>query len=258
MQSFLTADNLQDSPGIRHGFFTRAGGTSTGIYKGLNCGLGSNDRRDFVLENRRRALEFLSCDLQNLSGLYQIHSNQVIELKQPWGFDDQPQADALVTTTPGVALAILTADCGPILFADSKNKVIGAAHAGWKGASNSILENTITTMLDLGAERQHIKAAIGPTIAQKSYEVGPELFANLADSDSSNKDFFIPSTNKNHHMFDLPGYIHRQLKESNIADVFDTAQDTYTQSDLFYSYRRTTHHKEADYGRQISMIGLIP
>ena len=249
----VTAPALAGS-NIRHGFFTREGGVSEGIYRGLNTGIGSRDERDRVLENRRRVAAHLEVAPQNLVTLYQIHSSSVLEIDRAPS-DERPKSDALVTATPGIAIAILTADCGPVLFADAENGIVGAAHAGWKGATGGILENTVVAMEALGANRRNIRAVLGPTISQASYEVGPEFVERLVALDPANDRWLAPSERADHAMFDLPGYIVDRLRKSGIAAEW-TGQCTYGDEDRFFSYRRTTHRNEPDYGRQISAICL--
>ena len=239
---------------IRHGFFTREGGVSEGIYRGLNTGIGSSDEREKVLENRSLVASRLQVPAQNLATLYQIHSNSVLEIDRPPS-GERPKSDALVTATPGIAIAVLTADCGPVLFADAENGVIGAAHAGWKGATGGILENTVVAMEALGAKRENIRAVLGPTISQANYEVGPEFVDRLAALDPANDRWLAPSGNEGRAMFDLPGYIVSRLQGFGIAAEW-TGECTYADEDRFFSYRRTTHRKEPDYGRQISAICL--
>ena len=239
---------------IRHGFFTREGGVSEGIYRGLNTGIGSGDEREKVLENRSLVASRLQVPAQNLATLYQIHSNSVLEIDRPPS-GERPKSDALVTATPGIAIAVLTADCGPVLFADAENGVIGAAHAGWKGATGGILENTVVAMEALGAKRENIRAVLGPTISQANYEVGPEFVDRLAALDPANDRWLAPSGNEGRAMFDLPGYIVSRLQGFGIAAEW-TGECTYADEDRFFSYRRTSHRKEPDYGRQISAICL--
>ena len=239
---------------IRHGFFTREGGVSEGIYRGLNTGIGSGDEREKVLENRSLVASRLQVPAQNLATLYQIHSNSVLEIDRPPS-GERPKSDALVTATPGIAIAVLTADCGPVLFADAESGVIGAAHAGWKGATGGILENTVVAMEALGAKRENIRAVLGPTISQANYEVGPEFVDRLAALDPANDRWLAPSGNEGRAMFDLPGYIVSRLQGFGIAAEW-TGECTYADEDRFFSYRRTTHRKEPDYGRQISAICL--
>jgi YfiH family protein len=240
--------------GIAHGFFSRAGGVSEGIYQGLNVGLGSHDDRDHVLENRKRVADWFGLTQDNLLTIYQVHSPDVVVVTEPFGAE-RPQVDAMVTATPGLALGVLSADCGPILFADPANRVIGAAHAGWKGALTGVLENTIEAMIKLGAKRDSIIATLGPSITAKAYEVGPEFVARFLAHDPSYAVFFTPSPKPDHAMFDLPALTLKRLKDAGIlADTLGVC--TYSEPQSFYSYRRTTHANEPDYGRQISAISI--
>ncbi len=249
----IEAVGLKACGGIRHGFFTRRGGASSGIYAGLNTGLGSHDDRQVVLGNRAQVRERLGADV--LVTPYQIHSAEVVVVNEPWGEDvASPKADALVTAKPGIAIAINTADCTPVLFADPDAGIIGAAHAGWQGAVSGVLEATVVAMEGLGAKRGAIRAAIGPTISQADYEVGPEFHARFVERDADNARFFVPSERETHHMFDLPGFVRARLEASGIAQVEDVGLCTYAQEDDFFSYRRTTHRGEPDYGRQMSAI----
>jgi len=241
--------------GIRHGFFTRAGGVSDGIYRGLNVGLGSGDSRESVIENRRRAARWLGVPDSHLATVHQIHSPDVEIVGGPIPLDQRPRADALVTAAPGIALGILTADCGPILFADPAARVIGAAHAGWKGAFDGIVENTIAAMETLGANPADIHAVPGPAISAANYEVGPERVASLIDADPANAAYFAPSETAGHALFDLNRYTLDRLKRAGVT-VDHVARCTYADADTFFSYRRTTHRREPDYGRQLSAIVL--
>ena len=236
-----------------HGFFTRIGGASTGIYQGLNVGLGSDDQRETVLENRHRVAQSMGVSDDQLMMVYQIHSSEVALADKPWGMDNRPKRDAMVSSTPGLAIGIMTADCGPVLFSDAQNGVVGAAHAGWKGATGGILENTISAMETIGAERENIVAVLGPTISQKHYEVGPEFVENLLMLNAKNDAYLVPSTNEHHAMFDLPSYIVDRLTTDGIEASW-SGDCTYEDETQFYSYRRKTHRGEADYGRQISVI----
>ena len=249
---FLTHPSL-DQPRIKHGFFTRQGGVSTGIYKSLNCGPGSNDVTEHVRTNRHRVIAALEGG--ELATLHQIHSPDVyvVEGGMP---AERPKADAMVTKSPGILLGILTADCGPVLFADNEARVVGAAHAGWKGAFTGVLENTVAAMETLGAKRERITAVLGPCIAQTSYEVGAEFVARLEAADAANHRHFIASAKPGHCMFDLPGYVLAQLRATKIKSADSVGRDTCAEAVHFFSYRRTTLQKEADYGRQISVIGL--
>ncbi|MEW4456472.1 peptidoglycan editing factor PgeF [Roseibium algicola] len=243
--------------GIRHGFFTRQGGVSGGIYTSLNIGLGSDDERSSVLENRDRVAGQLGIGADRLVSPYQIHSADVITVSAPFAQDADRKADALVTATPGLAIGIATADCGPLLFADTKAGVIGAAHSGWKGAVTGILQNTIAAMEALGATRTNITAVLGPTISQGAYEVGPEFKERFLQEHPDNTRDFKPSERAEHFMFDLPAFITDKLQALGLGAVADLALCTYADEDRFFSYRRTTHRKEPDYGRQISAIALL-
>lgn len=243
--------------GIRHGFFTRQGGVSGGIYTSLNIGLGSDDERSSVLENRGRVAGQLGIGADRLVSPYQIHSADVITVSAPFAQDADRKADALVTATPGLAIGIATADCGPLLFADTKAGVIGAAHSGWKGAVTGILQNTVAAMEALGATRTNITAVLGPTISQGAYEVGPEFKERFLQEHPDNTRYFKPSERAEHFMFDLPAFITDKLRALGLGAVADLALCTYADEDRFFSYRRTTHRKEPDYGRQISAIALL-
>lgn len=238
---------------ITHGFFTRIGGASTGIYQGLNVGLGSDDDREIVLENRRRVAKSMDVTDEKLMMVYQVHSSDVACADKPWQMEDRPKLDAMVSSTPGLAIGVMTADCGPVLFADSENGVVGAAHAGWKGATGGILENTVSAMETIGAERENIIAVLGPTISQKHYEVGPEFVENLLELDENNSAYFIDSEKQHHAMFDLPSYIVDRINADGVKASW-TGDCTYADEEQFFSYRRKTHRGEADYGRQISVI----
>lgn len=240
---------------IAHGFFGRPGGVSRGpIYQGLNVGLGSKDDPENIHENRARVAGWFGADIESLATLYQVHSPDVVVLKGRPG-DERPQADGLVTATPGLVLGILTADCGPVLFADPEAGVIGACHAGWKGAFDGVLENTIEAMIGLGARRENIAASLGPSISQRNYEVGPEYVERFVARNPDWERFFAPSQKAGHSMFDLPGLTVSRLSSAGIrAENLDIC--TYSDETNFYSYRRTTHRKEPDYGRQISAIML--
>ena len=243
-------------PRIKHGFFGRHGGVSQRLYASLNCGPGSADEAANIRENRRRVTEALSFDAASLCSLYQIHSAEVVAIEKPIG-EDRPKADAMVTKTPGVLLGILTADCAPVLFADAEAGVVGAAHAGWKGAFSGVVENTVAAMEALGARRANIKAAIGPCIAQHSYEVGPEFVARLLEADAANIAYFIASAaTPTHSLFNLPAYVESRLAAAGLRDATWIGMDTRPDKAPFFSYRRTTIAGEADYGRQLSVIGI--
>lgn len=245
-----------ESETARHGFFTRRGGVSTGLYGGLNVGLGSRDNRDHVFENRRRVAETLKVGPRDLVSPHQVHSADALVVDRPWGSDERPKVDGLVTDKPGIAIGVLTADCGPVLFHDAQNRVAGCCHAGWKGAVSGILENTVAAMEGLGAKRGNITAVLGPTISSGNYEVGPEFVDRLLDAKPANERWFTQSQNAGHAMFDLPGYILGRLAETGVQASW-TGQCTYSGEAEFYSYRRTTHRGEPDYGRQISAITLV-
>lgn len=248
----VVSDNLKSGQTIQHGFFTRSGGVSNGIYSGLNVGIGSKDDPEKVATNRSRVASHFTMLPENLITAYQVHSPDAVIVDGPFA-DDRPKADAVVTKTPGVIAGILTADCGPVLFADAKAGVVGAAHAGWQGAVGGILEGTVKTMQSLGAKKSDIVAVLGPTISQQNYEVGPEFVDRLLSLDSENSQWLIPSSKPAHAQFDLPGYIINRLKGFGISASW-TGHCTYSDEDLFFSYRRTTHRAEPDYGRQISAI----
>ena len=242
-------------PGLRHAFFTREGGVSGEIYESLNGGLGSNDDPANVLENRRRMAEQMGVMPENFISVHQIHSPDAVVATGPWPGDTRPRADAIVTRTEGIAIGVTAADCGPILFADAGARVIGAAHAGWKGALTGILDSTVAAMEKLGAERNGIVAAIGPLIRQQSYEVGPEFVARFIDTDAEYGLFFMPSTREEHAMFDLAGFIRMRLGNAGILMIDDLGIDTYA-DERFFSYRRSVHRKEPDYGRHVHAIVL--
>jgi YfiH family protein len=242
--------------GIRHGFFGRQGGTSTGIFASLNCGPGSSDDPERVAQNRARVAEHLEVQPANLVSLYQIHSATPVTVNQPWDRASPPQADGMVTDRPGIALGILSADCGPVLFCDPEAQVIGAAHAGWQGALSGILEATLKAMEDLGADRSRIHATLGPTISQNSYQVGPEFKEKFTHKNNDFHSYFKLSDKDHHFQFDLPSFIQNRLKEAGIQSATDLARCTYEDADGLFSYRRTTHRGEADYGRNISVITL--
>lgn len=244
------------SDGVRHSFFTREGGVSTGIYAGLNTGIGSKDDRETVLKNRAHAAASLGVEANMLVTPYQHHSADVITVTEPWPLEAWPKADALVSCTPGIAIAVNTADCTPVLFCDADAGVIGAAHAGWKGAIGGVTDQTIAAMEALGAVRGNIRAAIGPTISQTAYEVGPEYHGHFVGEDAKNERFFKKSTRENHFQFDLPGYVGARLKSAGLEHVENTGLCTYSDEARFFSYRRTTHRGEPDYGRQLTAIAL--
>jgi len=250
----LRARNLTN-PQIAHGFFGRKAGVSQGVYASLNCGPGSGDDRAAVVENRRRALAELGAE--RLCTVYQIHSAETVTVTKPWEIDGSPQADASVTKLPGVALGVLTADCAPVLMADAQAGVIGAAHAGWKGALGGITDSTIAAMERLGASRARITAAIGPCIGRQSYEVDASFRDGFLRSDSANAAFFVPGDREAFFRFDLESYVAMRLKSAGLRSIERLGSDTYAREDDFYSFRRATHRGETDYGRELSAIALI-
>jgi YfiH family protein len=242
-------------PGIRHGFFTREGGVSAGFYASLNGGLGSRDDAANVAENRARMAAALQVEPHCLLTAYQIHSPDVLVAETAWQPNARPRADAIVTRMPGLAVGVTSADCGPILLADAEARVIGAAHAGWRGALAGIAEATIAAMERLGAERGRIRAALGPMIRQDHYEVGPDLMARFAEDGASGR-FFRPAPRAGHALFDLPGYIAERLRRAGVRQIEDLGLCTYADAGQFFSYRRSTHRAEADYGRHVNAIVL--
>jgi purine-nucleoside/S-methyl-5'-thioadenosine phosphorylase / adenosine deaminase len=247
---------LSDLPGIAHGFFTRRGGVSDGIYASLNCGAGSKDSPEAVRENRARVARHLGA--RSLVSAWQVHGTTALVVDEASPAEPRPKADALVTATPGLALGVLTADCAPILLADARGRVIGAVHAGWRGALAGVAEAAIEAMEGLGAAREHIQAAVGPCIGPGVYEVGPEFEAELLRHDRANARFFArKGDSQARPTFDLPGYVAHRLRQAGIAGVATADACNYTEHNDFFSYRRSQKHGEADYGRQISAIVLI-
>lgn len=250
---YYTCRELASITGITHGFFTRKGGVSGGIYASLNCGYGSGDKAAYVSENRK----FVA---QKMGGVVctarQLHSADAVVVDKPYEHKDAPQADALVTNHAGIVLGILTADCLPILFADGKNRVVAAAHAGWKGAFSGVIEATIKAMQGLGADTSSIIATIGPAIGQNSYEVGAEFFVRFTEQSAGNAQFFIKSTQENHYLFNLAAYAEHRLSAASISQINIIAQDTCFNDNEFFSYRRSCKRGEPAYGRQISAIGM--
>jgi YfiH family protein len=243
-------------PGIRHAFFTRRGGVSGGVYASLNGGIGSRDSAGLVADNRSRMAAALGVALDRLITAYQIHSPHVVTAEAPWTTEARPRADAIVTRARGLAVGVTTADCGPILFADPRAGVVGAAHAGWRGALAGIIEATVEAMERLGARREHIRAVLGPMIRQDNYEVGPDLIARFRAEDSASAPFFRPAARPDHALFDLPGYITARLERADLHEVEDLGLCTYADPDRFFSFRRSTHRAEADYGRHVNAIAL--
>jgi polyphenol oxidase len=251
----LDSPLLSAVPHLRHAFFTREGGVSSGIYAGLNGGLGSGDDPADVAENRRRMAAQMGTSPEHLLGVHQVHSPDAVIATGPWQGAARPKADAIVTRAQGLAIGVTAADCGPILLVEPKARVIGAAHAGWKGALTGIVESTVEAMEKLGAERGGIIAAIGPLIRQASYEVGPEFVTRFIDADATYGMFFIPSTREAHAMFDLAGFIRMRLENAGILMIDDLGVDTYA-DERFFSYRRSVHRNEPDYGRHVHAIAL--
>ena len=245
----ITSDALP----VRHGFFTRKGGASSGIFAGLNCGAGSTDLTEAVQINRDRVAEAMDVTPDRLVGVHQVHSADVVHISGPQS--DRPKADALVTAKPGIALSILTADCQPVLFSDPQAGVIGAAHAGWRGSVDGVLEATLDAMEQLGAKRANVTAVIGPCISQRAYEVGPDFFDSFLADDRENARFFANGTG-DRMLFDLPAFGLHRLRSAGVGHAEWTRHCTYNDPERFFSYRRTTHAGEADYGRLISVIRL--
>lgn len=252
----IEAPLLSALPGIRHAFFTRRGGVSRGIYDSLNGGTGSNDDPAAVAENRARMAKVLGVAPSHLLACWQVHSADAVVATAPWTRETAPKADAVVTATPGIAAAISIADCGPILFADPGARVVAAAHSGWKGAVGGIVASTVARMEDLGARRAHIRAVIGPLIRQPSYEVGEEFVGRFLAEDKGFARFFAPADRAHHALFDLPGFIRLRLEQAGVGQVEDLGLDTYSDEERFFSYRRTTHRNEPDYGRLMAAITL--
>ncbi len=251
----LESPLLSAIPGLRHAFFTREGGVSSGMYESLNGGLGSNDDASGVAENRRRMAERMGVTPDRLISAYQVHSPDAVIATGPWQAGARPRADAIVTASEKLAISITTADCGPILMVDPNARVIGAAHAGWKGALTGILESTIEAMEKQGAQRSGIVAAIGPLIRQPSYEVGAEFVERFLDADADNAAFFVASHRAGHAMFDLASFVRMRLENAGVLMIDDLGVDTYSDG-RFFSYRRSVHRKEPDYGRHVHAIAL--
>ncbi len=247
----LTSDLLT---GVRHGFFTRRGGASSGIYAGLNCGPGSNDQREAVAMNRARVAAALDVAPARLLSLHQVHSTEVVVAGDE-GWAERPRADAAVTDRPGVALGILTADCAPVLFHDPEAAVVGAAHAGWRGAIDGVVEATLEAMEGLGASVPRIRAAVGPTISQRAYEVGPEFLDRFLAEEAGYERFFVPGAG-DRLLFDLPGFVLARLRVAGVAEAGWIGACTHGDPERFFSYRRSTQAGEPDYGRLISAIRL--
>jgi YfiH family protein len=250
----IEARCLSSMPGIRHGFFTRVGGVSEGLYASLNCGPGSSDDGARVAENRTRVARHLGAESANLVTLYQVHGATALCVASPVPAHDRPKADAVVTRTPGLAIGILTADCTPVLLADPEAKVVAAAHAGWRGAAAGIVGSAVAEMERQGAHRDRIRAVIGPTISQAAYEVGPDFEEALLKGCPSNEKYFLRNNANARAHFDLPGFVAGKLAEAGVAEFERQSPCTYRNESLFFSFRRSQHRKEADYGRQIAAI----
>jgi YfiH family protein len=251
----LASPLLSAIPGLRHAFFTRDGGVSGGLYESLNGGIGSDDDPVHVTENRRRMAERMGVTPEHFLTVYQTHSPDVVVATGPWQGASGPRADAIVTRTEGLSIGATAADCGPILLADPNARVIGAVHAGWKGALTGVVESTVDAMEKLGAERSGVVAAIGPLIRQRSYEVGGEFVERFIEADAENAVFFIPAARESHAMFDLAGFIRMRLENAGVLMIDDIRVDTYS-DERFYSYRRSVHRREPDYGRHVHAIAL--
>lgn len=241
---------------VRHAFFTRAGGVSEGVYASLNGGQGSNDEPSRVAENRRRMTAALHLPDGALVTAFQIHSATTVVAEKPWTRAEPPRADSIVTRTPGLVIGVTVADCGPVLLADEEARVVGTVHAGWKGVLAGVIEAAVAAMERLGAERARIAAAIGPLIRQPNYEVGAEFVESFRVADPKNARFFAAAARAEHALFDLPGYIAARLRQAGIGAVDDLGLDTYADATRFFSYRRSVHRREADYGRLIAAIAL--
>lgn len=252
----LQAPALKALEGVRHAFFTRAGGTSTGIYATLNAGVGSHDDPGRVAHNRALMAAALDVAADRFLTCYQIHSSDVVVAREPWPPGERPRADAIVTAVPGLAIGVSTADCGPVLLADAKAGVVGAAHSGWRGALGGVTDATLAAMEGLGAARGRIVAALGPMIRQASYETGEDLYARFLDADPANRRFFAPAPRARHFLFDLAGYVAARLAGAGVGTVEDVGACTYADAQRFFSYRRMTHRGEADYGRHVNAIVL--
>ena len=251
------AASLAALSGVRHGFFTRQGGVSTGVYASLNCGPGSRDDAANVSENRARVAEILGAEPSRLVTVFQKHSALAVTATKPWTDGKVPEADAIVTATPGLAIGVLTADCAPVLLCDDDARVIGAAHAGWRGALSGIIESTVEAMAKLSAKPDRIMAAIGPAISQEAYEVGADFMQQFVSEDPKSATFFITNDGTGEPHFDLPAYVAERLARAGIGVIDDLGLCTYCEETRLFSYRRSQHHGEEDYGRQISAI-LLP
>jgi YfiH family protein len=252
----FSASSLAAIDGVQHGFFTRRGGVSSGIYASLNCGPGSRDDAANVTENRARVAELLGAEPGRLITIFQKHSADAVVADRPWQDGKTPEADAIVTAKPGLAIGILTADCAPVLLCDGEARVIGAAHAGWRGALSGIVEATVAAMTKLGAKPERITAVIGPAISQKAYEVGADFVERFLAAEPDSAAFFITDEGSGEPHFDLPGYVGERLARAGVGAITDLGLCTYCEETRLFSYRRSQHHGEGDYGRQISAILL--
>ncbi|MFO1090544.1 MAG: peptidoglycan editing factor PgeF [Hyphomicrobiales bacterium] len=252
----IKSRRLSRVKGVSHGFFTREGGTSDGLYASLNCGFGSGDDKERVAANRARVAKKLAAAPERLLTVWQSHSPIVVQAREPWDVRKPPEGDAIVTNVPGLAVGVLTADCSPVLFADATMGIVAAAHAGWKGALGGVLEATLDEIEKLGGHRRHVTVAIGPTISQASYEVDDGFRKRFLDSEPGNHRFFAEGKREGHWQFDLPGYVRFRLEAVGVRTIEDLSICTYADEARFYSFRRTTHRGEQDYGRQISAIML--
>ena len=252
----LSAPSLAATDGITHGFFTRQGGISGGLYASLNCGPSSRDDAANVTENRARVAELLGAERDRLLSVQQQHGARAVIAERPWKAGAAPQADAIVTATPGLAIGVLTADCAPVLFRDARARVVGAAHAGWRGALSGIIEATVAAMQELGARQENIAAAIGPAISQRAYEVGHDFMQTVLAVDADGALYFAIDEGSGEPHFDLAGYVGERLARAGVGDVSDLGVCTYCDETRLFSYRRSQHHGESDYGRQISAILL--
>lgn len=254
----MTSSNLDSLSGVSHGFFTREGGVSRGIYASLNCGYGTGDDPEAVTENRRRVAVNLGAEATCLVTGFQVHGRHVVSVEIPWAPGKAPEADAMITTVPGVALGILTADCAPILLAEEATGIVAAVHAGWKGALLGVIEAAVAGMTARGAEPADIRAAIGPALAPQSYEVGPEFRERFRQTNPAYDVYFHKPADAEQHRFDLVGFVVDRLEGTGVGSIETSAPDTYADAPHFFSYRRTCHRGEPDYGRQISAIMLRP
>ena len=252
----ITLDALDCDDRIRHAFFTRQGGVSTGLFAALNCGFGSGDDLDKVARNRTLAAAQLDLPPDRLVSCYQVHGTDIVTVERPWRREENPRADGMVTNVPGIALGILAADCAPVLFAEPEAGIVGAAHGGWRGALAGVMEATVAAMTRLGARADRVRAGVGPCIGQASYEVGPEFERAFAEADPDSRAFFVRADRAGHFRFDLPGYIAHRLGRLGLAAVQQSGHDTVAEDELFFSYRRACLRGEKDYGRGLAAIAL--